>query len=263
MTDPFETRLETLAKDFSYPETPRIAQKVMARLQTRPAPRVLSCRLAWGIAILLLLAGLMTVPPVRAAVLEFIRVGVVRIFPAPEPAPTSEAPRTALPENMIPMTATPALQATSLIPFLERMAGETTLEKARARVGFPIPLPTYPPDLGAPNHIFMQDTNSWMIVLVWLEPHQPEQVRMSLHVIEEGSWVLEKYQPVLIQQTSVNGLTAVWTEGEYPLLMRNGNIEWRRLVKGHVLIWTDGEITYRLETNLPLEEAVRIAESLQ
>lgn len=263
MTDPFETRLETLAKDFSYPETPRVAQKAMARLQTRPAPRVLSRRLAWGIAIILLFAGLMSVPPVRAAVLEFIRIGVVRIFPAPEPAPGSDVPRTALPEVTTPMTVTPAMRATSLIPFLEQLSGETSLDQARSQVGFPIPLPAYPLGLGQPNHVFVQDTNGWMVVLVWLEADDPSRVRMSLHVIEEGSWVLEKYQPVLIQRTSVNGQPAVWAEGEYPLRVRNGNIEWTRLIEGHVLIWTDGNITYRLETNLPLEEAVRIAGSLR
>jgi hypothetical protein len=35
------------------------------------------------------------------------------------------------------------------------------------------------------------------------------------------------------------------------------------LIEGHVLIWTEGEITYRLETDMPLEEAVRVAESLR
>jgi hypothetical protein len=29
------------------------------------------------------------------------------------------------------------------------------------------------------------------------------------------------------------------------------------------LIWEDGDLTYRLETHLPMEEAVRIAESLR
>jgi hypothetical protein len=36
-----------------------------------------------------------------------------------------------------------------------------------------------------------------------------------------------------------------------------------RLIDGHVLIWTDGVTTYRLETALDLEEAVRVAESLE
>jgi hypothetical protein len=36
-----------------------------------------------------------------------------------------------------------------------------------------------------------------------------------------------------------------------------------RLIDGHVLIWTDGNLTYRLETDLSLEEALKVAESLQ
>jgi hypothetical protein len=86
---------------------------------------------------------------------------------------------------------------------------------------------------------------------------------MSLHIIEESSWTLDKYQPTVIRETTVNGLSAVWTEGEYPLLAKNGDIQWMRLVVGHVLIWADGKVTYRLETNLSMEEAVQSAESLQ
>jgi hypothetical protein len=37
----------------------------------------------------------------------------------------------------------------------------------------------------------------------------------------------------------------------------------RRLIDGHVLIWEEDGITYRLETGVTLEEAVKIAESLQ
>jgi hypothetical protein len=36
----------------------------------------------------------------------------------------------------------------------------------------------------------------------------------------------------------------------------------RRLVSGHVLIWEEDGLTYRLETDLSMEEAVAIAESL-
>jgi hypothetical protein len=36
-----------------------------------------------------------------------------------------------------------------------------------------------------------------------------------------------------------------------------------RLIDGRVLVWTDGDITYRLETKLDLAEALKIAESLQ
>ena len=45
--------------------------------------------------------------------------------------------------------------------------------------------------------------------------------------------------------------------------MRNGDIQFTRMIDGHVLIWEENKITYRLETDLELDEAIRIAESLQ
>jgi hypothetical protein len=35
------------------------------------------------------------------------------------------------------------------------------------------------------------------------------------------------------------------------------------MIEGHVLIWTEGEVTYRLETKLTLDEAIKVAESLE
>jgi hypothetical protein len=35
------------------------------------------------------------------------------------------------------------------------------------------------------------------------------------------------------------------------------------MIDGHVLIWKEGGLTYRLETDLTLEEALKIAQSLQ
>ena len=86
---------------------------------------------------------------------------------------------------------------------------------------------------------------------------------MSLHFIPAGSWAIEKGRPTVIEETSVNGQRAVWTEGLYPIRLYNGNIEFMRMINGHVLIWELGDITCRLETDLPLDEAIKVAESLQ
>ena len=37
----------------------------------------------------------------------------------------------------------------------------------------------------------------------------------------------------------------------------------RRLVEGNVLLWEQDGVTYRLETELPLDEAIKVAESLE
>jgi len=102
-----------------------------------------------------------------------------------------------------------------------------------------------------------------MTILVWIDPQHPDKVLMSLHLIPPGSWAIDKFDPAQVQETTVNGQRAIWAVGPYPLRLRNSDLQFMRLIEGHVLIWTDKDVTYRLETDLSLEEAVKIAESLE
>lgn len=259
----FENRLRSIAREMDYPRTPDIAGSVMTRLRTSARPRFAPRKLAWSLTILLvLLTSLMLIPPVRAAILEFIQIGIVRIFPQ-NVEPTVELVTTATPQSVMPSTATPGDSSPMLISFLDQIAGETKLASAQEAVPYPILLPTYPEGLGEPNHVYVQESEGAMTILVWTDPEQPEHVTMSLHFIPAGHWAIKKFGPVTIQETEVDGRSAVWAVGPYPLLMRNGDIQFERLIEGHVLIWADENVTYRLETALPLEEAIRIAESLR
>src|SRR5262249_32365160 len=129
---------------------------------------------AWVAAALLLLTALLLVPPVQAAVQAVIQIGVDHIFRTP-PAhtPTSRTP-----------TPTP------LASVLDR-AGETTLAQAQTQVRFPIRLPAYPEDLGAPQRVFLQDLGGAAVVLVWLDPQHPGMASMSLHELSHGA-IVEK-----------------------------------------------------------------------
>ncbi|MBL8103613.1 MAG: hypothetical protein JNM02_13850 [Anaerolineales bacterium] len=247
MTEPIEIRLQALAKEFKYPATPPVANMVMARLR-HPSPRPRIRQFAWVVvAAVILLAGLMFVPPVRAAVLDFIKIGIVRIFPAPaESTPTIQTPRVVTP---VP----------PLMPFLENLAGETTLENAQNMVDFPIPLPK---DFDAPDHVYVQNADGWMVILVWLDV-QSNYAEMRLYLNETGSWTIQKYQPVAVEETAVHDQRAIWTSGPYPVLFSNGRNDFIHIIEGHVLIWEENQITYRLEIDSTLEDAVRIAESLQ
>jgi hypothetical protein len=259
----FEQRLISMANGLDYPRTPDIAAAVMTRLRPSTRPRFISRRLAWSLTILLVLfSSLMLIPPARAAIIEFIQIGIVRIFPR-SVEPKTEVPRTAMPESIMPTTATPSLLSSTLIPGLIQLAGETTLAGAQQRVNYSILLPTYPPDLGQPDYVFVQDAEGEMAILVWLDPQQPDQVLMSLHFVPLGSWAIEKAEPQVIEEANVNGQRAIWATGPYPLRMYNGDLDFTRLIDGHVLIWANGDVTYRLETNQPLEEAIKVAESLQ
>lgn len=267
----FEAQLRSIANRMEYPRTPDIAGAVSARLRQPTRPRLISKpfvsararRLAWSLTMaLILLSSLMLIPPARAAILEFIQVGVVRIFRVePTPVVTPQS----VPPAQMPMTATPVITATpqALIPLLERLAGEVTLEEASARVSYPILLPSYPAELGQPDRIFVQDADGPMTIMVWLDPQDPGEVRMSLHFLPPNSWAIKKMEPTMLEETQVNGNYAIWAVGPYPLRYKNGDLDFLRMIDGHVLIWQEGEITYRLETDLPLDDAIRIAESLE
>jgi hypothetical protein len=164
---------------------------------------------------------------------------------------------------MVPVTATPYSTAEPLIPILERLAGEMTLEEAQQIVDYPILLPSYPSDLGSPDRVFVQDADGDMTILVWIDPQQPGEVLMSLHFLPPGSWAVKKVNPTLIEETTVKRQRAIWAIGPYPLRFSNGDLDFIRLVDGHVLIWAERDITYRLETDLSLEEALKVAESLK
>jgi hypothetical protein len=164
---------------------------------------------------------------------------------------------------MVPVTATPAPTSQPLIPILESLAGEMTLEEAQKAVGYPILLPTYPPNLGQPDRIFVQEAEGKMTILVWIDPQHPDKVLMSLHLIPPGSWAIDKFDPAQVQETTVNGQRAIWAVGPYPLRLRNSDLQFMRLIEGHVLIWEENGLTHRLETDLSLEETIKIAESLE
>ena len=259
-TQRLETRLAQAAHGFLYPPTPAIADQVAQRL-TDPAFawRSQRTRLLWGalVGLFVLLIGLLSVPPVRAAILEFLQIGAVHIsFVQPTATPTF----TAKYPSITLVSPTPTVP--SLTSVLD-LAGETTLAQAQRTVKFPLRLPTYPANLGPPDKVYLQNMDGDVVVLVWLDPNKPSQVRMSLHLLTSAGIAWKMLDPSKITQTTVQGQPAAWTDGPYLIMTYAGNWETTRLMRGHALVWTDGELTYRLECNLSLPEAVRVAESLK
>jgi hypothetical protein len=205
-----------------------------------------------SLAAMVLLALILLTPQARAGVGTVLRIGAVRIglAPAPSATPAASPPYT----GPVP---TP-------LPSLLDLAGATTLDQARAQAGFPIRLPAYPPDLGAPRYVFLQDLNGPMVALVWVDPTHPGGVRLALFELSSNVYIY-KSGATTVTETTVHGQRALWTQGPYVVqVIENGQVIYatRVLVNGHALIWTEGSITYRLETSASLDEAVKIAESL-
>jgi len=248
-----EDRLRRVAQTLHYPSTPDVAGAVARRLATgRRSAAHGALRLAWVtlVALLILLLGLWAVPPVRAVLLDFLQIGAVRIWlVAPTPTPTTVAATASADPTPTPLTS------------VLDLAGETTLAAAQAKVAFPIRLPAYPADLGAPDKVYWQNLDGPAVILVWLKPEQPNTVRLSLQLLS-SKVIAGKMGPKIIATPHVHDQIGLWLEGPYIMVARNGDWDMMRLIEGHVLVWAEGDITYRLETDLPLEEAVRIAESL-
>ncbi len=155
-----ELRLRETAAGFVYPPTPDIAALVDAQQPIpQPAASTRPVKLVAGAlaAILLLLGLTLAIPPVRAAVFEFLQIGAVRIFVGEETPATELAPG----------------------PSLLDLAGVTTLAEASDRVEFTILLPTYPADLGPPDQVYLQKLaeqaeGDQVVILVWLDPAHPD-----------------------------------------------------------------------------------------
>lgn len=248
----FEKNIRKLAAEFPYPETSDLRGPVWER--TIEGPQVLSPRAAITyltvIIALVVVFLLAAVPGVRAAVFEYVDIGSVRILFGGE-APTEPADESAL-------EAAP----TPVLNILDQLEGETSLLQAQAEAEFVISLPQYPTDLGTPDHVFLQQAGGGMVLLVWMEPGNPEAVRMSLHILSENSLVL-KHAPQVIEEAQVDDQRAYWAEGPYIVEFEDGGFQPARLMSGHVLIWHEEGLTYRLETDLPQAEVVLIAESLK
>jgi len=264
---PLEERLRENAAGFDYPPTPSISAAVRRRVGAARAERRKLVLRGALLALVILLAAALAVPGVRAQVVEFLRIGAVRIFPAPPTPTVNPAPTSPASIGEIPRTATPAPGVTrpiwpEHIVSMQGLAGETTLEAARKKLSFAIRLPAIPVDLRAPDRVFVQEDGQ-ILILVWLDSREPDKVRLSLHEIGSGALTITKYEPPILEKTHVGGHEAAWVEGPYLVELTNGNMTWRRLVDGKTLIWEDGGITYRLESTLPLDEALRIAESLK
>lgn len=238
--DPIENRLQAAAKHFPYPSTPPMRSWVKA---PRPGIGVRSARRPawnWALAIVIaLVLGGLAVPQVRAAVVEFLQVGAARIF-------FSEPPIPALQDSPTP------------IPALSDVFGQTTLAEIREEAGIPIRLPEA---LGPPDYVYFQENGGPLVLAVWVDHREAE---VSLLALGPGAFI-GKSAPAVVEETQVNGRSALWLEGQHPMFLKKGGDDFAEVSlfeAGNVLLWEQGAITYRLEGEFEMEAALRIAESL-
>jgi len=267
--DPLEEELIALGRTLVVsPASAHLAERVLARIAeadgvdaATPAapgtsPVVESWLPAWrrglrapgrralAAAIAALLVVLL-VPPVRAGVLDFLRIGGVTVLEVPSP---SAVPAASDPEH--PASTSPGVVVVG------------SLEEASDRVGFDV---TTPPGLGAPTTIAVA-RDGRVIELTW--GAGAGSTRLDVF---DGSLSFGYLKSVweAVTPTDVAGKEAVWFEAPHL-------IEWTDRagvtvvsaprVAGPTLVWVDRdpagrEITYRLEGPGTLDAARAIAES--
>jgi hypothetical protein len=253
--------LVAVGRDLAFPEVPALAPAVVRRLEEEPVParerRLIALpgllrrpgrRVALALAAVLILAG--------GAVAGGLLVRGVRILIAPEtttppPSPTLSGP----------------LGRTLFL------GEEVTLAQALQRVEFEVLVPTA---AGLPEPVAYVDDDppGGRVSLVYRAgPGLPEteETGVGMLIMQfRGRLELPFLEKLVradqIREVEVAGARGYWVEGEHVLIYldeRGRSFDERSRVAGNTLLWQRGEVTFRLESALSMEEAIRIAESMR
>ena len=247
------------------PGGPDLATRVRARIVAEP-PR--SAGRGWfpvrpaRRALVLAIVALVVLAAVAGAV-AFGVPGIRLIFGNPGGSPP---PAVATPAPTPTGSAPPA---GSSLDLGERVDPATAAERA----GFPVRLPT-DPALGAPDAVYVSGRDE--VALVWAPTDElPPTIESDIGLLImqfRGSVTPEPIGKMLSSGTSVEPVqlgdgSAYWITGDphvfFYMSPDGEHIDEGRRWVGDALIWQRGEMTYRIETSLGKDAAIRIAESLQ
>jgi Domain of unknown function (DUF4367) len=270
-----ERALTDLAASLEFPPTPDLAAAVTARLgegpARAPAPptpaararRWLAGLAGWrrlaaaGLAVVLLAAAVLVASPgTREAVARRLGLRGIGVELGGPPPPT--------------VTTTPGGR-------LELGLGErVTLEEARRRVDWPVLVPGAA-GLGRPDAVYVDEVvpSGGRVDLVYrARPGLPASpfTDVGLLITEfQGQPTPEFLKKVtrlgVVEEVTVGGEPGYWFSGEphfFTYQDAAGTLrEEQTRLAGNTLIWQRGDLTLRLEGELPKEEAIRIAESMR
>jgi hypothetical protein len=274
--------LRELGPDIDWPTiatTPDLATRVrvgltdQARRPVRPhwhvARRWRIARRGLVLAVVLVLA--------LAAVASAIALGLpgLRLVLGDLPVsltPASSVPATAAPSGSAGAAAAPTAGPPGSAMGLGR---EVDLAEAEAAAGRTIHLPT-DPSLGPPDVVYVEPAKRDAVALVWADgadlPTTTEPGVGLVIVAFDGTTGPEWYTKVIdggttLESVVVAGNAGFWISGDahffYVIDENDQVIEDSRRWVGDTLVWSDGPVTYRLESGLGRDAAIRIAESLE
>ena len=244
--------------DDLYPPTPDIASTIPARTWITPRE---DRRRTWQpfavIAALVLVALLvaLAVPATRTAIASFFGIAGIQIE--------------FVDDSRGPIPGTPLTLGGSLV-----FGEQTTLDAAQTRAPFAVRLPDAIP--APPDEVYVSErTNTTVVTLLWRSgPELPRIGESDAGLLlfqiasadDQMPFARKLASAGQIEETLIAGRPAYWIEDGVLVMEPDGPgpgvLEPVTRRSGNVLIWSDGEITYRLETALPRTGAERLAASL-
>jgi hypothetical protein len=261
------------------PGSPDLAARIRRRIELNPLQPSLWRRLGLGLG-----AGTRARPVRRGLVLALVALLILaavagavglglpglRIIFGEPPSPQPTAGGT-LPSQTAASGTTPSATLAPLGGSLA-LGDAVSFADAQRQAGFDVVLPT-DPDLGQPDASYL---NGQRVGLIWAtRPGLPGTLSpgVGLVISEFRGAVDERYfEKVLgpdttLTRVTVGGSPGYWISGAphfFFYIDPNGQaINDDHPTVGDVLLWTKGDVTYRLETSLGMAAAIRLAESLR
>jgi hypothetical protein len=234
----FEQLMSRAAATTAYPPTPQLRNRVLARIgDTAPSARLPRIFFAAAAAFAaLVVAAVLAIPASRSAVAAFFGIEGSTVERLPTAASGTPTP-----------FPTPAE--------VQAIATPLSLVEARALVDFE---PAFP-SIGAPQQIYTPDWGAPVLIL-----HYDD---FDLWETSQGGFGKGLPEGTLLQDVTVRGRPARWLSGASHIVTftdaaGNELVVSQRTVDRNTLVWRGESLLYRIETDLPLAEAMRIAESL-
>jgi hypothetical protein len=243
----FDRLIARAARDIRYPATPSLRARVHAAVAPppprvprgflRPAVLAAACVIAVAVAVVL------AVPSSRSAIAEFFGVRGSQVNVAPTPAAG--------------VTPTPFPTPAGL----EQYGTAATTDEATRALGFAPPMPS---GAGAPGRMFVINYFNSMPVVVL------SFARYDLWIAkpDEGGVFVKTLDPdARLGTPLVHGQPANWVSGGSHIVtftdaQGNEAAGAQRTVTRNTLVWRTDAAFYRLETDLPEDGAIAVAESL-
>ena len=131
------------------------------------------------------------------------------------------------------------------------------------------------PSVGEPDVAYIDRFKGGQVTLLWettealpatLEPSVGLLLSQFQGAVEQGFFNKSIDQGTVVERVRVSGQPGYWLHGDPHVFFWQGIggfVDDQRRWVGDVLLWADGPITYRLETSLGRDEAIRLAETLR